>query len=158
MEDTGDIPSGPLWCAIQPPKLRKFTREESECEANDFVREVQRILVNYKMEQGATVERLLQALAGCARREVLSRPAGEATMAAEVLAILKETFGDQWGLSALLTAYHSWRHGICERVLEYAQSLVMLSTNVNEAKAGTVNDEMLRDSFVDGLYPSTFAP
>ena len=28
----------------------------------------------------------------------------------------------------------------------------MLSTKVNEAKAGTVSDEMLRDPFVDGLY------
>ena len=73
-EDTGDIPSGPLWRAIQPPKLRKFTGEESQCEADDFVRKAERIIVNYKMEQGAAVEWLLQVLAGCARREVLSRP------------------------------------------------------------------------------------
>ena len=78
------------------------------------------------------------------------RPAGEATTAAEVLAILKETFGDQ---RDLLTTFHSRRQGICERVVEYAQSLVMLSIKVNEAKAGTVNDEMLRDRFVDGLHP-----
>ena len=31
----------------------------------------------------------------------------------------------------------------------------MLSTEVNEAKAGTVTDEMLRDRFVDGLHPSS---
>ena len=71
------------------------------------------------------------------------------------LAILKEAFGDQRGLSALLTAFLCRRQGIYERVLEYAQSLVMLSTEVNEAKAGTVTDEMLRDRFVDGLYPSS---
>ena len=76
------------------------------------------------------------------------RPEGEATTAAEVLAILKETFGDQ---RDLLTTFHSRRQGICERVVEYAQSLVMLSIKVNEA--GTVNDEMLRDRFVDGLQP-----
>ena len=29
----------------------------------------------------------------------------------------------------------------------------MLSIKVNEAKAGTVSDEMLRDRFVDGLHP-----
>ena len=86
----------------------------------------------------------LQALAGCTRREVLSRSA--VTTAAEVLAILKEAF---------LTAFHSRRQGIYDRVLEYAQSLVMLSTKVNEAKAGTVSDEMLRDRFVDGLHPSS---
>ena len=78
---------------------------------------------------------------------MLSRPA--VTTAAEGLAILKETF------AALLTAFHSRRQGVYERVLEYAQSLVMLSTNVNEAKAGTVNDEMIRDRFVYGLHPSS---
>ena len=123
------------------------------CEADDFVREAERVIVNYKMEQGAAVEWLLQALAGCARREVLSQPA--VTTAAEVLAILKEAFGDQRGLSALLTAFHSRHQGIYEHVLEYAQSLVMLSTKVNEAKAGTVSDEMLRDRFVDGLHLSS---
>ena len=139
MEDTGDIPPGPLWRAIQPPKLWPFTGDESVCEADDFVREAQRIIVNYKMEQGAAVEWLLQVLAGCA----------------EVLAILKEAFVDQRGLSALLTTFHSRRQGIYERVLEYAQSLVMLSTKVNEAKAGAVSDEMLRDHFVDGLHLSS---
>ena len=94
------------------------------------------------------MEWLPQALAGCARRGVLSRPAGEASTAAEVLAILKETFGNQ---RDLLTTFHSRRQGICERVVEYAQSLMMLSIKVNEA--GTVNDEMLRDRFVDGLHP-----
>ena len=84
---------------------------------------------------------------------MLSRPA--VTTAAEVLAILKEAFGDQRSLSALLTAFHNRRQGIYERVLEYAQSLVMLSTKVNEAKAGTVTDEMLRDRFVDGLHVSS---
>ena len=150
MEDTGDIPPGPLWCAIQPPKLRTFTGDKSVCEADDFVREVEQIIVNYKMEQGAAVEWLLQVLAGCTRREVLSRPA--VTTASEVLAILKEAFGDQRGLSTLLTVFHSRRQGIYKCVLEYTQSLVMLSTKVNEAKAGTVSDEMLRDRFIDGLY------
>ena len=66
MEDTGDIPPGPLWRAIQPPKLRTFTGDESVCEADDFVREAERIIVNCKMEQVAAVEWLLQALAGFA--------------------------------------------------------------------------------------------
>ena len=88
--------------------------------------------MNHKMEQGAAVEWLLQALAGCARREVSSQPA--VTTAAEVLAILKEAFSDQWGLSALLTAFHSQRQSIYECVLEYAQSLVMLSTKVKRPR------------------------
>ena len=88
------------------------------------MREEEQIIVNYKMEQGTAVEWLLQVLAGCTRREVLSQPAGEATTATEVLAILKETFGDQQGLSTILIAFHSQWQGICEHVLEYAQSLV----------------------------------
>ena len=56
MEDTGDIQPGPLWRAIQPPNLRTFTGDKTECEADDFVWEAERTLVDYKMEQGATVE------------------------------------------------------------------------------------------------------
>ena len=117
------------------------------------MREAEQIIVNYKIEQGAAVEWLLQALAGCARREVLSCPVGKVPMPTKVLAILKETFSDQRGLSALLTAFHSPRQGSCKRVLNYTQGLVMLSTKVNEAKVDTVNDEMLRDHFIDGLHP-----
>ena len=63
--------------------------------------------MNYKLEQGAATG-----------ARVLSRPA--VTTAAEVLAIVKEAFGDQRGLSALLIAFHSRRQGIYERVLENA--------------------------------------
>ena len=143
----GTFHQGPL----RAPKLCKFTGEKSECEANDFVREAEQIIVNYKMEQDAAVKWRSQALAGCARREMLSRPV--MTTTADILAILKETFDDQWGLSALLTAFHSPRQGSCKRVLNYTQGLVMLSTKVNEAKVGTVNDEMLRDHFIDRLHP-----
>ena len=73
------------------------------------------------MEDGATVEWIIQALdggwghrgwiiqalEGSARREVLTRPTGEADTAAQVLA---GTFGDQRGLSALLISFHGrWR-------------------------------------------------
>lgn len=102
------------------------------------MREAERIIVNYKMEQGATVKWLLQVLAGCARREVLSCPVGKVPMPTEVLAILKETFGDQWGLSTLLTAFYSWQQGSGEHVLDYTQGFVMLSTKVNEAKVGSM--------------------
>ena len=51
MEETG-----PLWRAIQAPKLRTLTGDESECEADAFVGEAERITVNYKMEHGAAVE------------------------------------------------------------------------------------------------------
>ena len=150
----GTFHQGPL----RAPKLCKFTGEKSECEANDFVREAEQIIVNYKMEQDAAVKWRSQALAGCARREMLSRPV--MTTTADILAILKETFDDQWGLSALLTAFHSWRHGICKHVLEYTQSLVMLSTKLNEAKAGTMNDRCSRTislmDYAPHLYTTTF--
>ena len=69
---------------------------------------------------------------------MLSCPVGKVPMPTEVLAILKETFGDQWGLSTLLTAFYSRQQGSCERVLDYTQGLVMLSTKVNEAKVGSM--------------------
>ena len=40
------------------------------------------------------------------RREVLTHAAGEADTAAQVLAVFAATFGDHWGLSALLTSFH----------------------------------------------------
>ena len=46
------------------------------------------------MEEGTAVEWLIQVLEGSARREVLTRAAGEADTAAEVLAVLAATFGD----------------------------------------------------------------
>ena len=119
-----------------------------------FVREAERIIVNYKREQGAAVECLLQVLAGCARREVLSCPVGKVPMPTEVLAILKETFGDQWGLSTLLTAFYSRQQGSCERVLDYTQGLVMLSTKVNEAKVGSMTISSMDHTPVFALWHS----
>ena len=46
------------------------------------------------MEDGTAVEWIIQALEGSARREVLTRAAGEADTAAQVLAVLAATFGD----------------------------------------------------------------
>ena len=46
------------------------------------------------MEDGTAMVWLIQALEGSARREVLTRVAGEADTAAQVLAVLAATFGD----------------------------------------------------------------
>ena len=43
------------------------------------VREAKHIISNYEMEEGAAVEWLIQVLACCVQREVLSPPASEAT-------------------------------------------------------------------------------
>ena len=103
------------------------------------------------MEEGTAVEWLIQALEGSARREVLTRAAGEADTAAKVLAVLAATFGDQ--PSALLTSFHGRRQGMGESVVGYAQHLLMLTTKLNAAQADAVNPAMLCDRFIDGLHP-----
>ena len=84
----------PPWRAIQPPKLPRFTGEADGCDADEFIQEAERILRNYRMEDGTAVEWIIQALEGSARREVITSAAGEADTAAKVLAVLAATFGN----------------------------------------------------------------
>ena len=142
----------PPWRAIQPPKLPRFTGEADGCDADEFIQEAERILRNFRMEEGTAVEWLIQALEGSARREVLTRAAGEADTAAKVLAVLAATFGDHRGLSALLTSFHGRRQGMGESVVGYVQHLLMLTTKLNAAQADAVNPAMLCDCFIDGLH------
>ena len=142
----------PPWRAIQPPKLPRFTGEADGCDADEFIQEAERILRNYRMEDGTAVEWIIQALEGSARREVLTRVAGEANTAAQVLAVLAATFGDHWGLSALLTSFHGRRQGMGESVVGYAQHLLMLTTKLNAVQVDAVNPAMLCDRFIDGLH------
>ena len=97
------------------------------------------------------MEWLIQALEGSARREVLTRAAGEADTAAQVLAVLAATFGDHRGLSALLTSFHGRRQGMGESVVGYAQHLLMLTTKLNSVQADAVNPAMLCNRFIDGF-------
>ena len=99
---TNNMAEQPPWREIQPPKLPRFTEEADGCDADEFIQEAERILRNFRMEEGTAVEWLIQALGGSARREVLTRAAGEADTAAQVLAVLAATFGDHRGLSAHL--------------------------------------------------------
>ena len=121
--------------AIQPPKLPRFTGEADGCDADEFIQEAERILRNFRMDDGTAVEWLIQALEGSARREVLTRAAGEAVTAAQVLAVLAATFGDHRGLSALLTSFHGQRQGMGESVVGHAQHLLMLTTKLNAVQA-----------------------
>ena len=141
----------PPWRAIQPPKLPRFTGEVDGRDADEFIQEAERILRNFRMEDGTAVEWVIQALEGSVRREVLTRVAGEADTAAQVLAVLAATFGDH--LSALLTSFHGRRQGMGESVVGYAQHLLMLTTKLNAAQADAVNPAMLCDRFIDGLHP-----
>ena len=54
------------WRAIQPPKLPRFTGEADGCDADEFIQEAERILRNYRMEDGTAVEWIIQALEGSA--------------------------------------------------------------------------------------------
>ena len=150
---TNNMAEQPPWRAIQPPKLPRFTGEADGCDADEFIQEAERILWNFRMEEGTAVEWLIQALEGPARREVLTHAAGEADTAAKVLAVLAETFGDHRGLSALLTSFHGRRQGMGESVVGYAQHLLMLTTKLNAAQADAINPAMLCDRFIDRLHP-----
>ena len=92
-------------------------------DADEFIKEAERNLRNYRMEDGTAVEWIIQALERSAQREVLT--------AAQVLAVLAATFGDYRGLSALLTSFHGRRQGMGESVVGYAQHLLMLTTKLN---------------------------
>lgn len=146
-------PQQPQWRAIQPPKLPRFSGEVAGCGGDEFVQEAERVINNYQLKEGTAVEWVLQSLEGVARREILSRPADDINTAVKVLEIVRDTFGDQRGLSALLTSFHGRRQGIGEGVIEYAQSLLVLSTRLNAVKPGTTNATILRDRLVDGLHP-----
>ena len=82
---------------------------------------------------------------------MLSRPA--ATTAAEVSAVLKEAFGDQ--RARPVRPLDSFPQPLSRYVRTCPRVRSVLSTKVNEAKAGTMSDEMLWDRFVDGLHPSS---
>ena len=147
----------PPWRAIQPPKLPRFTGEVDGCDADEFLQEAERILRNYRMEDGTAVEWIIQAFEGSARREVLTRAVEDADTAAKVLAVLAATFGDHRGLSALLTSFHGRRQGMGESVVGYTQHLLMLTTKLNAAQADAVNPAMLCDRFLSTgctPYPS----
>ena len=74
----------------------------------NFIQEAERNLGNFRMEEGTAVEWLIQALEGSARREVLTRAAGEAdtqssqppwaTTGASLLCSPRSTAGGrEWG-------------------------------------------------------------
>ena len=56
----------PPWRTIQPPKLPRFTGEADGCDADEFIQEAERILRNFRMDEGTAVEWLIQALEGYA--------------------------------------------------------------------------------------------
>ena len=122
-------------------------------DADEFIQEAERILRNFRMEDGTAVEWIIQALEGSARREVLTRAAGEADTMTQVLAVFAATFGDHRGLSALLTSFHGRRQGMGESVVGHAQHLLMLTTKLNAAQPDAVNPAMLCDRFIDGVHP-----
>ena len=145
----------PPWRAIQPPKLPRFTGEADGCDVDEFIQEEERILRNYGMEDGTAVEWISQALEGSARRDVLTSTAGETDTAAQVFAVLADTFGDH--LSALLNSFHRRRQGMGESVEGYAQHLLMLTTKLNAVQEDAVNPAVLCDRSIDGLHPPSLS-
>ena len=106
------------WQAARLPKLPRFKGEAFPGATDQFVREVRRILRNYKLQDGAAVEWIIAALGGAARQEIIGRPDEEITTPEQVLTILTQTFDDHRSIPTLLTTFHSCRQGRTEGVVE----------------------------------------
>nr|KAG5700856.1 hypothetical protein BaRGS_024242 [Batillaria attramentaria] len=138
---------------VNPDPLPRFDGEGGSCAAEAFVEEALRRLKHYKLADGAGAEYVLSALTGCARAEILSRPADDRTTGAAILDLIQGEFGDKRDLATLLSTFHGRRQGMAEGVYQYAHALSAAATRANKKQAGSINDGLLRDRFIDGLHP-----
>ncbi|KAK7471685.1 hypothetical protein BaRGS_00035658 [Batillaria attramentaria] len=149
--DDGVVPAPPHVHWISPPKLPRFSGELCDGPVEDFIREAERVLAAYQLQDGMAAEYVLRHLDGLARREVLALPATNRGTADAVLAALQDAFGDTRAAMTLLSAFHSRQQRSAERLLEYIHSLQELAAKINARQAGTISDQALRDRFVEGL-------
>nr|KAG5712149.1 hypothetical protein BaRGS_014499 [Batillaria attramentaria] len=113
---------------VNPDPLPRFDGEGSSCAAEAFVEEALRRLGHYKLADGAG-----------------GRICAQRTNRGE--------FGDKRDLATLLSTFHGRRQGVAEGVYQYAHALSAAATRANKKQAGSINDGLLRDRFIDGLYP-----
>nr|KAG5700379.1 hypothetical protein BaRGS_029631 [Batillaria attramentaria] len=138
---------------IKPEPLPKFEGEGGSCLAEAFV-EATKKLHHYRLAEGAATQWILSALAGCAKADVLSRPAEDRATAEDILGLVKDEFGDRRDLAALLAAFYGRRKGRAEGVYQYAHALSAAASRANRHTADSVLDPMLRGGFIDGLTPA----
>ena len=98
---------------------------------------------------------LLGALEGRAKQEILSMGAEDVNTPAKILDILEQNWEEHRDASTLAGAFFRRQQGLTQSVGENAASLRLLWAKTNAARADTLSDTMLRDTFASGLHPTS---
>nr|KAG5706826.1 hypothetical protein BaRGS_004161 [Batillaria attramentaria] len=138
---------------VNPEPLPRFDGEGGSCDAETFVEEARRRLGHYRLADGAGAEYVLSALTGCARAEILSRPADDRRTGAAILDLIQGEFGDKRDLVTLLSVFHGRRQGKTEGVYQYAHAVLAAAARVNAKLKDHLSEDLVRDRFADGLHP-----
>nr|KAG5702551.1 hypothetical protein BaRGS_003711 [Batillaria attramentaria] len=138
---------------VNPEPLPRFDGEGGSCDAETFVEEARRRLGHYSLADGAGAEYVLSALTGCARAEILSRPADDRRTGAAILDLIQGEFGDKRDLVTLLSVFHGRRQGKTEGVYQYAHAVLAAAARVNAKLKDHLSEDLVRDRFADGLHP-----
>nr|KAG5693065.1 hypothetical protein BaRGS_028825 [Batillaria attramentaria] len=138
---------------VNPEPLPRFDGEGGSCDAETFVEEALRRLDHYRLTEGAGAEYVLSALTGCARAEILSRPADDRRTGAAILDLIQGEFGDKRDLVTLLSVFHGRRQGKMEGVYQYAHAVLAAAARVNAKLKDHLSEGLVRDRFADGLHP-----
>ncbi|PIK58808.1 hypothetical protein BSL78_04267 [Apostichopus japonicus] len=92
---------------------------------------------------------LLRYLGGEARREILVMGGG--ITAKEMLDILRDIYGDKTPVTSLLAKFYALTQERSESIRNYALTLQMLERKVKGRSPELVQENMLRDKFVEGI-------
>nr|KAG5712786.1 hypothetical protein BaRGS_007383 [Batillaria attramentaria] len=138
---------------MKPEPLPQFDGEGGGCTTEEFIEEARRKLTNYSLSDGAATEFVLGALTGCAKAEILSRPANTRSSAGAILDLIRVEFGDKRDLVTLLADFHGRRQGVAEGVYQYTHAVLAAAARVNAKLKGTLSEDLIRDRFADGLHP-----
>nr|KAG5704386.1 hypothetical protein BaRGS_031092 [Batillaria attramentaria] len=98
-------------------------------------------------------EFVLGALTGCAKAEILGRPANTRSSAGAILDVIRAEFGDHRDLVTLLADFHGRRQGVAEGVYQYAHAVLAEAARVNAKLKDPLSEDLIRDRFADGLHP-----
>nr|KAG5700403.1 hypothetical protein BaRGS_010316 [Batillaria attramentaria] len=137
---------------MKPEPLPQFDGEGGSCTTEEFIEEARTKLTNYSLSDGAATEFVLGALTGCAKAEILSRPANTRSSAGAILDLIRAEFGDHRDLVTLLADFHGRRQGVAEGVYQCAHA-VLAAARVNAKRTDTLSEDLIRDRFADGLHP-----
>ena len=139
---------------VQVNRLPKLPRFNGDSGAEQFVKEVQLFLQFEPMPQASAVTWILGALEGRARQDILDRAPTEINTPDKLLNLIMKNWGDQRDGTTLASAFYRRQQGLGESVEDYAANLHSLFTLANNARPGTLADDMLKSAFVQGLQPA----